>query len=231
MKNKTLGIIGGMGPLATAYFFNKIVELTPADCDQEHIPAVIINDVLVPDRTQYILDNTKPCPLPRLLEDIKKLESIGAECIAIPCNTTHFFLEEMQKKTSLPIISILDATLSAVCADGKSHRTALLATTGSIKSGIYVRAAEKYTTEIYVPEKEICDKVTAMIYDQVKMGKPCEADKFYGVIDEMLAKGCDSVILGCTELSVIYGQTGIRKDYIFDSTELLAKACVKYCTE
>ena len=231
MSNKTLGVIGGMGPLATAYFFNKVVELTNADCDQEHIPAVIINDVLVPDRTQYILDNSKPCPLPYLIADIKKLEACGADCIAIPCNTTHFFYDEMQKSTPLPIINILDATLSAVCADGKKHRTALLATTGSIKSGIYSKAAERYTTDIYIPEKDICDTVTNMIYDYVKMGKKCNADIFYNVIDKVLEKGCDSVILGCTELSVIYGQTGIRKDCIFDSTELLAKACVKFCCE
>lgn len=231
MSKKTLGIIGGMGPLATVYFFNKIVELTPASSDQEHIPAVIINDVLVPDRTQYILDNTKPCPLPRLLDDIKKLEKCGADCIAIPCNTTHYFYEEMKKETSLPIINILDSTLSAVCADGKSHKTAILATSGTLKSEIYTKAAKKYPIETYVPEKAICDKVTQMIYNQVKMGKPCEPEEFYSVIDAVLAAGCDSVVLGCTELSVIYGDTGIRKDYIFDSTELLAKSCVKFCCE
>ena len=84
MSKKTLGVLGGMGPLATAFFFETVVKLTDAASDQEHIPTIVLNDVLIPDRTEYILDPTRPSPLPRLLSDVKKLESWGAECIAIP---------------------------------------------------------------------------------------------------------------------------------------------------
>ncbi|MCQ2462092.1 MAG: amino acid racemase [Clostridia bacterium] len=229
MKKKTLGVIGGMGPAATAVFFKKIVDLTPAGSDQEHIPAVILNDVLIPDRTSYILDPSKPSPLPRMLEDVKKLEYCGADCIAIPCNTSHYFYDEISRAASVPVISILDCALEAVCSDGKKHKTAVLGTYGTLKSGVYNKAAEKYAAEIYTPDNEICDEVMRLIYEQVKTGKAADESRFVSVINAVINNGCDSVILGCTELSVIYSAMNKKYDYVFDSTELLAAACVKFC--
>ena len=92
MKEKTLGVLGGVGPLATVYFAKLLVEMTKADCDQSHISSVILNHASIPDRTEYILDNSKPNPLPVMIEDAKKLEKMGVDFIVIPCNTAHYFM-------------------------------------------------------------------------------------------------------------------------------------------
>ena len=99
MSQKTLGVLGGMGPLATAYFMKITVDMTKADKDQEHIPMIVFNNTLIPDRTEYILDNNNPNPVPLLQDDAKKLENLGADVIAMPCNTAHMFFEEIQKKS------------------------------------------------------------------------------------------------------------------------------------
>lgn len=229
MKKKTLGVIGGMGPLATAVFFKKVIDLTPAGSDQEHIPAVILNDVLIPDRTKHILNPSEPSPLPRMLEDVRKLELCGADCIAIPCNTSHYFYDEVSAAASVPVISILDSTLEAVCADGTKHKTAVLGTYGTLKSGVYKKAAQKYGVEIITPDEGICAAVMEMIYEQVKTGKTVDTEAFLTLIDKVMKSGCDSVILGCTELSVIYSGLSRKPEHVFDSTELLAAACVRFC--
>ena len=91
MEEKTLGVLGGVGPLATIYFADLVVKMTDAKTDQEHISMVILNHGAIPDRTDYILDHSKPNPLPVMIADAKKLQAAGCDYIVIPCNTAHYF--------------------------------------------------------------------------------------------------------------------------------------------
>ena len=98
MKEKILGVLGGVGPLATIYFADLVVKMTDAKTDQEHIAMVILNHSSIPDRTDYILDKTKPNPLPVMIKDAKLLEDDNCDFIVIPCNTAHYFYDEIQNR-------------------------------------------------------------------------------------------------------------------------------------
>lgn len=110
MNKKTLGIIGGVGPLATMFIGEMIVRRTAAETDQEHVNMLITNNTTIPDRTAFILGKSEENPVPVIVSDAKKLEAIGAEILAIPCNTAHSFYEEIAQETTLPVINMIEET-------------------------------------------------------------------------------------------------------------------------
>ncbi len=126
-----------MGPLAGAVFAQYLVELAPAATDQEHIPVVLINDPNIPDRTAYILGASTRSPLPHLIDHARKLEQLGAELIAIPCNTAHVFWSEVARSVSIPVLNIIDETARRIESEEGSRRIGLLATKGTVKAGLY----------------------------------------------------------------------------------------------
>ena len=228
MDEKMLGILGGVGPLATVYFADLIVKMTPASCDQDHIRMIVSNDPKIPDRTDYILDRTKPSPLPAMISDAKMLASLGCDLIAIPCNTAHFFYDEIQKNVDVQVLNIIEETLRFASRNVPDLRRAgILATSGTIASGVYPHTAERFGVECVVPSAQSVQSLMRIIYDQVKAGKPVDHDAFFRIVDEMKDMGCDVVILGCTELSVIYYELQIDRPDILDSMTSLAYACVQ----
>ena len=228
MQEKTLGVLGGVGPLATVYFADLIVKMTPAACDQDHIRTIVSNDPKIPDRTAFILDNAKESPLPAMIADAKLLERCGCDLIAIPCNMAHFFFDEIQKNVSVPIVNIIEETLRYAHDTVPGVRKAgILATSGTLASGVYPHVAERFGIECVTPPAETIDELMRIIYDQVKAGRRVDHDAFFRVVDEMKAMGCDVVILGCTELSAIYYELQIDRPDILDSMTSLARACVQ----
>ena len=228
MQEKTLGILGGVGPLATVYFANLIVKMTPAACDQDHIRTIVSNNPKIPDRTAYILDRTQPSPLPAMIADAEMLASLGCDLIAIPCNTAHFFFDEIQKHVHVPIVNIVEETLRrAHDTVPNVKRAGILATSGTLASGVYPRYAQRFGIECVTPPPQTVDALMRIIYDEVKAGKPVHHDTFFRIVDEMKAMGCDVVILGCTELSVIYYELQIDRPDILDSMTSLALSCVQ----
>ena len=139
---KTLGIIGGMGPLATADIFNKIILFTDADCDEEHIHILIDNNPKIPNRTKAILEgNDKPFDF--ILESARKLENIGADILLIPCNTSHVYYDRLCESVKIPIINMIEETAKHV-SDMKLKKVGLLATIGTIRAKLYEKAFEAY---------------------------------------------------------------------------------------
>ena len=228
MQEKTLGILGGVGPLATVYFADLIVKMTPASCDQDHIRTIVSNNPKIPDRTDYILDRTKPNPLPAMIADAKMLESLGCDAIAIPCNTAHFFFDEIQKNVHIRVINIIEETLKfAYRTIPGLRKVGILATSGTLQSDVYPRVADRFGIECVYPDADGVRTLMQIIYDQVKAGKPVDQNAFFSMVERMKAAGCDAVILGCTELSVIYYELQIRRADILDSMTALAAACVQ----
>ena len=227
MTEKTLGVLGGVGPLATVYFADLIVKMTPASCDQDHIRTIVSNNPKIPDRTDYILDRSKPDPLPAMVADAKMLASLGCDLIAIPCNTAHFFYDEIQKNVGVRVMNIIEETLKF------AHRTlphvkkvGVLATSGTLYSNVYPHVAERFGIECIYPDERDAATLMRIIYDEVKAGKPADEKAFFSIVERMKAAGCDAVILGCTELSAIYYELHIRRPDILDSMTALAAACV-----
>jgi aspartate racemase len=199
-----LGIVGGMGPMATSMFFERIVERTEANSDQEHIDVVILNHASMPDRTKAILSGDYDDFLNKMREDLELLERIGVSNIAIPCNTSHFFMKQMVEMTAIPIINMVTETANEVLSRyGKGTRVGILATNGTIQTGTYEQACEAVGLVFIKPEPELQEKVMQTIYD-IKSDMPVDVMAFEAIIRHMIDDmHCDCVILACTELSLI----------------------------
>ena len=230
MSEKTLGVLGGMGPLATAYFMKIAVDMTKADKDQKHIPMVVFNNTLIPDRTEYILDNSKENPVPILQSDAKKLAKLGVDIIAMPCNTAHMFFEEIQKVVDIPVLHIVKETVEYIAKrDNKCKKIGILATKGTLKSGVYQDFCEQNNLQAVLPNKAVSDMLMDIIYNKIKTGKKVSTGEFLSIIDDMRESGCDAVILGCTELSVVKSDLNLKRYDIIDSLEVLAKRSIELC--
>lgn len=206
INNGILGILGGMGPLASCYLYEMITKKIKASKDQEHLDIIIFSHASIPDRTAYILDNNKENPYPFLLEDCKTLENLGVSMISIPCNTSHYFHDKLQNEIKIPINNLISQTVDYIKNKGIKH-VAILATEGTIKTGLYQKELEKYNIKYSLPNQF---KVTEIIYDYVKKGKEVPLSKIEDIIKDL---NVESFILGCTELSVLKGI--LKLDYRF----------------
>jgi aspartate racemase len=224
---KILGIIGGVGPLATMLLGEMIVRLTKASKDQEHVHTIIDNDTSIPDRTAYILDQSNENPVPYLVRDAKKLTDAGAGVICIPCNTAHTFYDELQASSSAPVIHMIRETAKrAIRLDAK--RVGILGTDGTISAGVYQRALLEVGIEPIIPNEETQKKVMSIIYDVVKAGKDVTLEQWHQIEQVMIEMGCDKVILGCTELSIVNKDLKLSNFYI-DSLLVLAESAILSC--
>ena len=225
MCKKTIGIIGGMGPLATADLFKKIAINTKAATDQEHVRILIDNNTDIPDRTKAIISNGKS-PLPQLIKSAMSLWVMGAQLLLMPCNTAHYFLPELQKSVDIPILSMIEVTGEALQKKG-IKKVGLLATEGTVNSGIYqemFRQKHIETVELFVSEQNV---ITDLIYNGVKAGKQdYDVSAAREVMENFFLRGAEILVLGCTELPVamdIY-----KLDYnACDPTLELARAAIK----
>ncbi len=224
MKNP-VGVLGGLGPLATDYFFHLVIEHTKAQKDQDHIDMILFNHAGTYDRTEYIIGKSKNSPLPTLIEDAKKLEALGCSFIVMPCNTSHYFFDEIKKEVSIPFLNMIDITLQKI----KNGKVGIMATDGTIKAKVYEKKMREKGLIPFLPEEEIQKNIMHFIYHGVKSGKKVSKDDFDKVIEYFFKKGCDYVILGCTELSTIYTDLKIKDERIVDSLTSLADATILKC--
>lgn len=224
---ETLGIIGGMGPMATAYLLELVIQMTNAKTDQEHLHTIVFDNPQVPDRTAYILDREKPSPLPVLEDMAQTLERIGCGVLCAPCVTSHYFYPELSSSVSVPFLHMVEETARELQEAGRK-KAGILATTGTVSTGLFQRALEKFGIEWAAPSQLGQGLVMSLIYDDIKAGQPANMGKFRRVSDELFDAGCDSVILGCTELSLIKRNTPLGHGFL-DALEVLAKRCVTTC--
>ena len=226
---KTIGILGGMGPLATADLFRKIVTLTRAGCDNDHIRVYIDDNASIPDRTAAILTGGAD-PLPAMEDSLRKLERCGADCIIMPCNTAHYFLPRLQALTDVPFLSMLEAAAKAARDRFPGGTAAVLATRGTLSSGLYQRALEAEEVPYLIPGEEEQAALMRVIYDGVKADAAPEAYRadLAAVTEAMARRGADYFILGCTELPLAADAAGLHVPAV-DPTEELAKAAIRWC--
>ena len=229
MSEKILGILGGLGPLATVYFMDLIVKMTEAKKDQDHISMIVLNHAAIPDRTDFILDASKPNPLPMMVEDAKKLQAAGADYVVMPCNTAHFFYEQIQNNITIPMLNIIEETVKYAKDVKGVKKLGILATKGTVSAGSYQRMCENYGIEWAVPSLQDEQSLMNIIYNQVKAGKEVNINEFNKIIGNMKADGCDAVALGCTELSVINKDFDLNRNDIVDSLEVLARRSIELC--
>ena len=224
---KTLGIIGGLGPMATAYLLQLIIEMTDAKTDQEHLDVIVFDRPNVPDRTAHILDHRKPSPLPSMTATAQTLERLGAGCLCAPCVTSHYFYRELSGAVSVPFLNMVEETAKELNSAGKK-RPGILATTGTVSTGLFQRAFEAQGLSAVLPDQRGQELVMSLIYDDIKAGKPADPEKFRQVSEMLHRDGCDCIVLGCTELSLIKKAAGLGTEYL-DALEVLSKRAVEAC--
>ena len=216
-----LGVIGGMGPLATVSFYERVVLNTVAKCDNEHIDMVVLSHASMPDRTKCIIENKGGEFLEVIKKDFKILEDIGVEAVAIPCNTSHYFFDEFKKFTNLRIINMISETILEVKKRG-IEKIAVFGTLGTLNSKVY----EKYANQHGILVKEVSpeDKQSVMdiIYD-IKETNCLDGRRFV----DILSRYCDDETVGiiaCTELSLL----DIPKDInTIDALDVLVKRSIE----
>lgn len=222
-----LGILGGMGPQATQIFYQRILDRTDAGCDQEHLPTLILSDTEMPDRTAAILSGEGELVYQRLLEDARLLEREGCTAIAIPCNTSHYFADEIQSHLGVPIIHMVRETCK-VLADRGCRRVGILATDGTIQTQTYQKECAAQGFEGVAPDDSTQKLVMSIIYDEIKKGEKGSREKFTAIDRALRAMGCDAAILGCTELSVYRVYHGLP-DFYIDAMEVLVERSILTC--
>lgn len=226
-SEQRLGILGGMGPQATQDFYQRILDRTDASCDQEHLPALILSDTAMPDRTLAILGGDAEGCYRRLLTGARTLERCACTAIAIPCNTSHYFADRLQAELSIPILHMVRETALAAAARGY-RRLGILATDGTIQTGVYQRELNALGLEGFSPPPEVQKLVMSVIYDEIKKGEKGSREKFAAIDKSLRSAGCDGAILGCTELSVYRTHHGLPQFYI-DAMDVLAETCITFC--
>ena len=222
-----LGVIGGLGPMATAYFLELIVAMTDAKRDQEHPEIIVMNIPSIPDRTAYILGKSSQNPVIPMVSLGKQMKELGVSVIATPCITAHYFHEQLQQGIELPMIHAIRATATTM-KDAGIRRVGLMATDGTVQSGIFQLEVEKAGMEMILPSPASQAKVMSIIYDYVKAGITPDMSLFEDVQQELFESGAEVIVLGCTELSLL------KKDYplgsgILDALEVLARESVLAC--
>lgn len=221
---KTIGIIGGMGPMATVDLMQKIILSTDAQEDQEHIPILVDNNTNIPDRTAAILGQG-PSPVPELLKSAKRLTDQGADFLIMGCNTAHFFLPLMMPYLKIPFISMIETT-AEFCKRQGLQKVGLLASAGTCHSGIYQRSLQYAGIEILQPNQEGETAIHDMIYSGVKAGKPHHnTTKVQNALDDMTAAGAEAFILGCTEMPLAISLYHLTGNFL-DATQILAEKAV-----
>ena len=257
---KKLGIIGGMGPLATARLFELIVEMTKSDSDAGHIRTLIDCNPGIPDRTRAILEGGES-PVPEIVRTAKGLADSGAEVLLLACNTSHYFFEEIEsalgesaekplcKKDGfvtekmpvseeetagrVKLINLIEETGRVVLEKGLT-RVGVLATRGAVEGKVFEKYLEPMGISVITPDQNGQGTVNSVIYDAVKAGRKLSeelADNFCETCRDLIARGAQALILGCTEIPLAMDAAGLwdkLDDIVFvDTIRVLAQAGIR----
>lgn len=228
MGRKTLGILGGMGAKAGASFYNRLVDLTPAEKDQEHIEAVLYSNPSIPDRTEGILE-TGTDPYPALLSSARLVEEAGADLLVIACISAHYYIPRLRSELDCEILSAVEETSETIKKECSGNcPVGLLATTGTIRSELFQSALDDRPV-ITLPDKLQEELVMGAIYGELKAGRIAKgrekANEALRIITDM---GAGAVVIGCSELPLVIDPACVDIR-IFDSMEILIRRAVSLC--
>ena len=224
--SKRLGILGGMGPAASAEFVNRLIQQTPATCDQEHIPFVLWNEPRTPDRSTSMRDGND-YPLPYLKEGILSLKSIGCDYVVIPCNSAHYWFNDLNK-LDIPIIHIVDSVVDELKSLNIDNQTiGIMGTQGTIEFGIYQHHLEHQGWKCITPNSAEMDYFVQPAIDFIKAGQVEEAHYLLvKVIDSLIERGAKAVVLGCTELPLAVRELEQNGIPLVNSIDSLVKKAI-----
>lgn len=226
-NKKILGVIGGLGPEATAYFLQLLTQMSDAQTDQEHMETIIYSKPSIPDRTRFILGQSSLSPVPSMVSAGEVLKAGGAEVLAIPCVTAHYFLKELKEKLEIPILDGIGETAFYLAGEGM-RRAGIMATDGTIQGRVLQKELEAQGISCMVPSAENQKKIMYLIYDQIKAGKKADMELLRHVEADLREQGAEVFLLACTELSLLKRDDFLSAGYL-DVLEVLARKAVQTC--
>lgn len=216
-------ILGGMGTMATESFVRLINHRTKASKDQEYLNYVLFNHATVPDRTAYILDREQESPMPYLLDDVEKQNLLKPNFIVLTCNTAHYFFDELQATTEIPILHMPREAANELVRQNTTGKVAILGTEGSMKAGIYEKEVRQLGFEAVIPDAQLQAKINHLIYHDIKESDYLNKELYYEILAEAVARfDCEKIILGCTELSLMQEYVGENEYPVIDAQSILA---------
>ena len=226
---KTIGILGGMGPEVTAYFYDQIVKQTKAQTDQEHIKVLIYSNPKIPPRTDAIL-KLGPNPTPLLVEGFQRLKDAGVDFVVMPCVTAHYFYPEVKDQVDIPFISLLDEGVKWAKNEVPQLRKAgLVASTGTLESQLFHDVFSKAGVKIIHPEEDEQNKVMDAIFgpEGIKAGFTSGFPKetLVSIVKVLIARGADAIIAGCTEVPLVLKEQDIPAPLV-EPLRITARACI-----
>ena len=225
-----LGIIGGMGPMASALFYDMISSKTDASCDQENLDLILLSHAGMPDRTGAILSKDEvqiEAVRSKLLADAMFLQNAGCTAIAVTCNTAHYFVNMIEDELDIPFIHLIRETAEAVASKFGARKVAVLATDGTIETKLYQDELSKRGVIAFTPKVEVQALVMHEIYDCIKSGKPADEEIWQKIEEYVKAEGCEAAVLACTELSVVRKELSLGSFY-FDPMDIMAERCLDF---
>lgn len=225
-----LGIIGGMGPMASALFYDMISSKTDASCDQENLDLILLSHAGMPDRTRAILSKDEAQieeVRSKLLADAMFLQNAGCTAIAVTCNTAHYFVNMIEGEIDIPFIHLIRETAEAVASKFGAKKVAVLATDGTIETRLYQDELSKRGVIAFTPKAEVQALVMHEIYDCIKSGKPADEEIWQKIEEYVKAEGCEAAVLACTELSVVRKELSLGSFY-FDPMDIMAERCLDF---
>jgi aspartate racemase len=229
MTDKVLGVLGGMGPLASAHFMVRMTMLTPAERDQDHIPTILWSDPRIPDRIAG-QRGTGPDPLPWLLHGISGLRQAGCGAVVIPCNTVHGWYPQMAEAAEIPILHIVDAAAADLLRQGIGRGTiGVIGTVPTLAMRLYQDRLESQGWDCIQPDAEQMQRLVLPAIAMVKVNRLTEAfAPLAEVVNSLAARGATAVVLGCTEipLGIQAGPTSALAVPVVDTIDALARAAI-----
>ena len=225
-----LGIIGGMGPMASAVFYDMISSKTDASCDQENLNLILLSHAGMPDRTRAILSKDEAQieeVRSKLLADAIFLQNAGCTAIAVTCNTAHYFVNMIEGELDIPFIHLIRETAEAVASEFGAKKVAVLATDGTIETRLYQDELSKRGVIAFTPKAEVQAVVVHEIYECIKSGKPADEEIWQKIEEYVKAEGCEAAVLACTELSVVRKELSLGSFY-FDPMDIMAERCLDF---
>lgn len=217
--DRVLGVLGGMGPEATVDFMDKLVTATPAEVDQDHIETVVHNDPKIPDRNQAILEGAES-PLPRLKRNVNRLEELGVDVLALPCNTAHYYFEDLASESDAALINMISRTREVIEEMG-IESAGLLATETVMEAGVYDDEFAESPVDLVEPADR--DALMSCIYDIKRKNHQQAQDSYDEVIRQLMEREVSCLIVGCTDLALLEVEFDIP---VVDTTSVLVDACI-----
>ena len=227
MTDKIVGVIGGMGPEATVDLMQRVIQTTPAQDDIDHIRMIVDNNPKVPSRIKAIIEGTGESPAPILIQMGSKLEEYGADFLVIPCNTAHYYLNDIRSAVSIPVIDMIELTLDAVLREHPALKTVgLLGSQAVLQTGLYRKRFGEGGVDLTYPQDELQGKLMNAIRT-IKTGCYGAGEKtiLRSAADDMIKRGAEALIVACTELSLIADALDPEPE-VYDSAQILAEAVV-----